>query len=62
MGIFDVFQVAYEKDPALRKGMSFLEVIFYPGVQAIILYRISHFLHILGIPVIPRAISTSADS
>jgi len=55
--MFDVFQTAYEKDPALKKGMSFLEVIFYPGVQAILLYRVSHSLHNLGIPVIPRAIS-----
>jgi serine O-acetyltransferase len=55
--MFDVFKVAYEKDPALQNGLNIIEVIFYPGVQAIILYRISHFLHKIGIPVIPRAIS-----
>jgi len=55
--MFDVLKVAYEKDPALKKGLSFIEVIFYPGVQAIILYRIAHRLHGIGIPVIPRAIS-----
>lgn len=55
--MFEVFRTAYEKDPALRGGINFLEVIFYPGVQAIILYRISHALHLLGIPVIPRAMS-----
>jgi serine O-acetyltransferase len=55
--MFDVLKVAYEKDPALHKGMSFFEVVLYPGVQAIILYRLSHYLHDLGIPFIPRAIS-----
>lgn len=55
--MFEVFRTAYEKDPALKGGINYLEVVFYPGVQAIILYRISHALHILGIPVIPRAIS-----
>ncbi|MFC2154477.1 serine O-acetyltransferase EpsC [Candidatus Altiarchaeota archaeon] len=55
--MFDVFQAAFEKDPALRKGIARLEVILYPGVQAIILYRISHLLYKLGIPFIPRAIS-----
>ena len=55
--MFEVFRTAYEKDPALKGGINYVEVLFYPGVQAIILYRISHALHALGIPVIPRAIS-----
>jgi len=55
--MLDTIKTAYEKDPALKKGISFIEVIFYPGVQAILLYRISHILYNLGIPVIPRAIS-----
>jgi len=55
--VFDVFKVAYEKDPALRGGIRYLEVIFYPGVQAVIIYRISHLLHKIGVPLIPRALS-----
>ncbi|MFH1403947.1 MAG: serine O-acetyltransferase EpsC [Candidatus Altiarchaeota archaeon] len=55
--MLDVFKVAYEKDPALRKGVGFLEVLLYPGVQAIILYRIAHALHKTGMPILPRAIS-----
>ncbi|MFZ2456085.1 MAG: serine O-acetyltransferase EpsC [Candidatus Altiarchaeia archaeon] len=55
--MFEVFRTAYKKDPALKGGINSLEVVFYPGVQAIILYKISHALHTLGIPVIPRAIS-----
>ncbi|MFC2162605.1 serine O-acetyltransferase EpsC [Candidatus Altiarchaeota archaeon] len=53
----DVFDVAFEKDPALRGGIGYLEVLFYPGVQAIIIYRLGHALQKLGIPVIPRALS-----
>jgi len=55
--MLDVFKTAYEKDPALKGGLSFIEVVFYPGVQAIIIYRISHLLHTIGIPLIPRALS-----
>jgi len=55
--MLDTIRTAYEKDPALKKGLAYLEVAFYPGVQAIILYRISHALHAIGIPLIPRALS-----
>jgi serine O-acetyltransferase len=55
--MFELFRTAYRKDPSLRGGFGLFEVLFYPGVQAIILYRISHFLHNWGVPVIPRAIS-----
>jgi serine O-acetyltransferase len=55
--MFDVFKTAYEKDPALKGGLRFLEVLFYPGVQAIVIYRISHVLYELGLPLIPRVLS-----
>ena len=55
--MFDVFKTAYEKDPALKGKLSYLEVLFYPGVQSIIIYRISHALYGLRIPLIPRALS-----
>ncbi|MCX6694917.1 MAG: serine O-acetyltransferase, partial [Candidatus Altiarchaeota archaeon] len=55
--MFDTIKTAYEKDPALKGGLGFVEVLFYPGVQAIILYRIAHALHRFGVPVLPRAIS-----
>ncbi|MFH1125857.1 MAG: serine O-acetyltransferase EpsC [Candidatus Altiarchaeota archaeon] len=55
--MFEVFKTAYQKDPALKGGLAFLEVILYPGVQAIIIYRIAHFLHNISIPFIPRALS-----
>ena len=55
--MFDVFRTAYEKDPALRGGLNYLEVVLYPGVQAIVIYRIAHTLHGMKIPFIPRALS-----
>jgi serine O-acetyltransferase len=55
--MFNVFKIAYQKDPALKKGLGYLEVFFYPGVQAVIIYRLAHLMHKLRIPLIPRALS-----
>ncbi len=49
------FRIIFERDPAAR---NWLEVLFcYPGLQALLFHRFSHWLHILGIPFIPRLIS-----
>ncbi|MDM7326013.1 MAG: serine O-acetyltransferase [Thermosynechococcus sp. Uc] len=49
------FQIIFERDPAAR---NWLEVIFcYPGLQAIVFHRLSHWLWRRGIPFIPRLIS-----
>lgn len=49
------FRIIFERDPAAR---NWLEVLFfYPGLQAILLHRVAHFLYRLGIPFIPRFIS-----
>ena len=50
-------KTAYKKDPALKKGINFLEVFLYQGVHAIWLHRIAHFLYKLKVPFIPRLIS-----
>lgn len=55
--MFDVFQAAFDKDPALKRGIARLEVILYPGVQAILIYRLAHALHTIGLPFIPRLLS-----
>ena len=55
--MFETLKTAYRKDPALKGGLGYIELLFYPGVQAVLLYKISHFLYKLRIPVIPRAIS-----
>ena len=49
------FRIIFERDPAAR---NWLEVIVcYPGLQALFLHRIAHWLYTLGIPFFPRLIS-----
>ena len=48
-------EAGYRGDPAAK---SHEEVILsYPGLEAILVYRIAHFLYESGIPVIPRIMS-----
>ncbi len=50
--------VAFNKDPAAR---SLIEVLTsYPGIKAILLYRIAHFFWKIGMPFVPRYISEIA--
>jgi len=51
--------VVPERDPAARTGFfGWLEIVLcYPGVHAIWLHRIAHWLWELGVPVLPRLIS-----
>ena len=45
----------FERDPA---ATNFIEVLLtYPGLHALILHRIAHWLWLKGVPVIPRLIS-----
>lgn len=49
------FKIIFDRDPAAR---NWLEVLFcYPGLQALLFHRISHWLFRLGLPFIPRLIS-----
>ena len=49
------FRIIFERDPAAR---NWLEVLFcYPGLQALLLHRLAHWLYKIGIPFIPRLIS-----
>ncbi len=49
------FRIIFDRDPAAR---NWLEVLFcYPGLQALLLHRIAHWLYTVGIPFIPRLIS-----
>jgi serine O-acetyltransferase len=49
------FKIIFERDPAAR---NWLEVLFcYPGLQALLLHRFSHWLYQMGIPFIPRFLS-----
>jgi len=49
---------AKEKDPAAKGTLQI--VLLYPGLHAIIFYRIAHFLWKMHIPFFPRAISQLA--
>lgn len=51
---------AYEGDPAARSLDEVL--VCYPGISAMIHYRIAHELHQLGLPLIARMISEIAHS
>ncbi len=46
---------AYNGDPAAKSGDEV--IVSYPGLEAIIVYRIAHFLYECGVPVIPRIMS-----
>jgi serine O-acetyltransferase len=53
-------KAAYEGDPAAR---SYDEIIFsYPGVWAVMVYRIAHRLYHLNVPLIPRIMTEYAHS
>ncbi|MDE5099609.1 MAG: serine O-acetyltransferase [Trichodesmium sp. St16_bin4-tuft] len=49
------FQIIFERDPAAR---NWIEVLCcYPGLHALLFYRLAHKLHYHKIPLIPRLIS-----
>jgi serine O-acetyltransferase len=48
---------AHERDPAAR-GVSALELLTsWPGVHALLAYRVTHVLHEAGVPFVPRAMA-----
>jgi len=51
---------AFNGDPAAKSNDEV--IVSYPGLQAIIVYRIAHFLHECGVPVIPRIMSEHIHS
>jgi len=53
--IWSDFQIIFERDPAAR---NWLEVIFcYPGLHALWLHRLAHYLYCCGVGFFPRLIS-----
>ncbi|MBU7586285.1 MAG: serine O-acetyltransferase [Nostoc sp. TH1S01] len=49
------FRIIFERDPAAR---NWLEVVFcYPGLHALCLHRLAHWLHCRGVGFFPRLIS-----
>ena len=49
------FRIIFERDPAARNWLEVL--VCYPGLQALFLHRIAHWLYQVGIPFFPRLIS-----
>ncbi len=53
-------QAAYDGDPAATNPA---ETIFcYPGILAVMSYRLAHELHLQGVPLIPRMMTEHAHS
>ncbi|BBD60749.1 serine O-acetyltransferase [Nostoc sp. HK-01] len=49
------FRIIFQRDPAAR---NWLEVVFcYPGLHALCLHRLAHWLHCRGVAFFPRLIS-----
>lgn len=48
-------EAAFQGDPAAKSSEDV--ILSYPGLQAITVYRIAHYLHKNGVPVIPRIMS-----
>lgn len=46
---------AFNGDPAAKSNEEV--ILSYPGLEAILVYRIAHFLYANGVPVIPRIMS-----
>lgn len=57
--IFDFFtadiNIIFKKDPAAKNILEILTV--YPGIHAILIYRVAHFLWEIGLPFLPRYLS-----
>ena len=53
-------QALYEGDPAARSDEEV--IVSYPGLDAIVIYRIAHFLYKSGVPVIPRIMTEYSHS
>ncbi|NES91218.1 serine O-acetyltransferase [Okeania hirsuta] len=49
------FQMIFERDPAARNWVEVL--CCYPGLHALVLHRLAHWLHLQNISLIPRLIS-----
>ena len=48
---------AHARDPAARGAPSAEILTSWPGVQALLVHRVAHELHAIGVPVVPRMMS-----
>jgi serine O-acetyltransferase len=51
-------ETIFREDPAAK---SIIEIVLcYPGLHAILLHRLAHWLHNMGVPLVPRVISQTS--
>lgn len=51
-------QAARENDPAARGPWAIVEIVLtYPGFHATLIHRLTHGLHNMGVPLLPRLVS-----
>src|ERR1700710_2033332 len=48
---------AHARDPAARGPGSAETLTSWPGVQALLVHRVAHGLHHMGVPLVPRSLS-----
>ena len=53
--IFDDLEAARDRDPAARSTLEI--VLAYPGLHALWMHRLAHWLWQQGMPVLPRLVS-----
>jgi len=51
---------AHARDPAARGAGSAEILTAWPGVQALLVHRVAHGLHEVGVPVLPRSLSMAS--
>jgi serine O-acetyltransferase len=51
---------ARDRDPAARGVGPGEMLVTWPGIQAVLTYRVAHALHGAGVPMVPRSISVAA--
>ncbi|MCJ7744981.1 MAG: serine O-acetyltransferase, partial [Actinobacteria bacterium] len=54
----DDIQAVKDRDPAATNTLEI--ILSYPGLHAIWMYRVAHYLHTRNVPLIPRLISMLA--
>jgi serine O-acetyltransferase len=58
--VIEDVQAAYDGDPA---ATNLHEIILsYPGLMAVVVYRVAHELHAMGVPLLPRIMTEWAHS
>lgn len=55
--MLNTLRAAHKKDPALRGISGYISAIFYPGVQAIWMHKLTSRMRSAGVPIIPVALS-----